>query len=582
MSLPLSSLSSLTLSVSSTALTNPLTYEIPLSSVTMGSNSIQIPPTSSIVNAFNTLPTGTTFSHSLNASYSGGLTTVTKPGLSNFVAKKSTITPVISLANMIKSITSSQFILQPTFTNRGTGAISFTSSNANVATVNSSTGLVTIVGQGTTTITVSIAAAEDDTYIYAPASTTATLLVTSSPPVWTKLGQDLDGEAASDGSGYRVSLSGDGTRVAIGAQLNGGNGFRSGHVRVYQYNGTTWTQLGQDIDGEAAGDRNGVSVSLSSDGSIVAMGATGNDGNGTDSGHVRVYQYNGTTKLWTKLGQDLDGEAAGDRNGVSVSLSSDGTRLAIGANLNDGNGNNSGHVRVYQYNGTTLQWTQIGQDIDGEAADDYSGRSVSLSSDGTRVAIGANLNDSNGTDSGHVRVYQYNGTTLLWTQIGQDIDGEAADDYSGFSVSLSADGSRVAIGASSNDGNGNDSGHVRVYQYNGTTLQWTQIGQDIDGEAASDESGYSVSLSSDGSIVAIGADLNDGNGSNSGHTRVYQYNGTTWTRLGQDIDGEAANDGSGVSVSLSADGTRVAIGADLNDGTTVNSNRGHVRVYQLS
>jgi hypothetical protein len=548
----------------------------------MGSNSIQIPPTSSIVNAFNTLPTGTTFSHSLNASYSGGLTTVTKPGLSNFVAKKSTITPVISLANMIKSITSSQFILQPTFTNRGTGAISFTSSNANVATVNSSTGLVTIVGQGTTTITVSIAAAEDDTYIYAPASTTATLLVTSSPPVWTKLGQDLDGEAASDGSGYRVSLSGDGTRVAIGAQLNGGNGFRSGHVRVYQYNGTTWTQLGQDIDGEAAGDRNGVSVSLSSDGSIVAMGATGNDGNGTDSGHVRVYQYNGTTKLWTKLGQDLDGEAAGDRNGVSVSLSSDGTRLAIGANLNDGNGNNSGHVRVYQYNGTTLQWTQIGQDIDGEAADDYSGRSVSLSSDGTRVAIGANLNDSNGTDSGHVRVYQYNGTTLLWTQIGQDIDGEAADDYSGFSVSLSADGSRVAIGASSNDGNGNDSGHVRVYQYNGTTLQWTQIGQDIDGEAASDESGYSVSLSSDGSIVAIGADLNDGNGSNSGHTRVYQYNGTTWTRLGQDIDGEAANDGSGVSVSLSADGTRVAIGADLNDGTTVNSNRGHVRVYQLS
>jgi hypothetical protein len=250
--------------------------------------------------------------------------------------------------------------------------------------------------------------------------------------------------------------------------------------------------------------------------------------------------------------------------------------------LNDGNGNNSGHVRVYQYNGTTLQWTQIGQDIDGEAADDYSGRSVSLSSDGTRVAIGANLNDSNGTDSGHVRVYQYNGTTLLWTQIGQDIDGEAADDYSGFSVSLSADGSRVAIGASSNDGNGNDSGHVRVYQYNGTTLQWTQIGQDIDGEAASDESGYSVSLSSDGSIVAIGADLNDGNGSNSGHTRVYQYNGTTWTRLGQDIDGEAANDGSGVSVSLSADGTRVAIGADLNDGTTVNSNRGHVRVYQLS
>jgi hypothetical protein len=49
----------------------------------------------------------------------------------------------------------------------------------------------------------------------------------------------------------------------------------------------------------------------------------------------------------------------------------------------------------------------------------------------------------------------------------------------------------------------------------------TQIGADIDGEAVDDWSGNSVSLSSDGSIMAIGAPLNDGNGSNSGHVRVY-------------------------------------------------------------
>lgn len=52
---------------------------------------------------------------------------------------------------------------------------------------------------------------------------------------------------------------------------------------------------------------------------------------------------------------------------------------------------------------------------------------------------------------------------------------------------------------------------------------WVQRGQDIDGEAASDQSGSSVSLSSDGSVVAIGANLNDGNGTNSGHVRVYQF-----------------------------------------------------------
>ena len=104
---------------------------------------------------------------------------------------------------------------------------------------------------------------------------------------------------------------------------------------------------------------------------------------------------------------------------------------------------------------------QIGVDIDGEAADDWSGSSVSLSSDGTRVAIGAYKNDGNGTDAGHVRIYEYSAGS--WTQLGADIDGEAAGDYSGFSVSLSSDGTTVAIGAPDNDDNGNSAGHVRVY-----------------------------------------------------------------------------------------------------------------------
>ena len=50
---------------------------------------------------------------------------------------------------------------------------------------------------------------------------------------------------------------------------------------------------------------------------------------------------------------------------------------------------------------------------------------------------------------------------------------------------------------------------------------YTLIGADIDGEAAVDQSGWSVSLSSDGTTVAIGAPYNDGNGSNSGHVRIY-------------------------------------------------------------
>ena len=102
-----------------------------------------------------------------------------------------------------------------------------------------------------------------------------------------------------------------------------------------------------------------------------------------------------------------------------------------------------------------------------------------------------------------------------WNQIGNDIDGEAAGDNSGRSVSTSADGYTVAIGAPFNDGSANSSGQVRVYNYNGTS--WSQVGQDIDGEAQGDDSGYSsISLSNDGNILAIGAHNNDGNGSNSG------------------------------------------------------------------
>ena len=160
---------------------------------------------------------------------------------------------------------------------------------------------------------------------------------------------------------------------------------------------------------------------------------------------------------WTQIGDDIDGEAAGDRSGGSVSLSADGTIVAIGAPQNDGsNGTHSGHVRVYQNLSGT--WTKIGSDIDGEAGGDWSGTSVSLSADGTIVAIGAPNNSSN---AGHTRIYGYSGGS--WTQIGSDRDGEVSDAQSGWSVSMSADGTIVAIGAKDNDDIGSSAGHVRVF-----------------------------------------------------------------------------------------------------------------------
>lgn len=388
---------------------------------------------------------------------------------------------------------------------------------------------------------------------------------------WEQLGSDIDGEWGGDYSGSSVSLSADGTIVAIGADGNNGNnvGWGTGHVRVYVYTSSLlgWVRIGDDIDGEAAEDFSGNSVSLSSDGTTVAIGAYSNDANNLCSGHVRVYGYDLALLAWVQLGDDIDGEAGADWAGWSVSLSADGTIVAIGAPNNDDNGAQSGHVRVYEYESSS--WVQLGSDIDGEAANDLFGESVSLSSDGRVVAIAAERTRC-------VRLYEYSTSSNEWVQLGDDIDGGAAGGLSRVSVSLSADGKTVAIGAVNNY---DDSGRVRVYKYDSSS--WFQLGSDINGEAAYDWSGWSQSMSADGTRVAIGARFNNGNGSESGHVRVYEYgtSSTEWVQLGDDIDGEVAGDRSG-DVSLSADGTVVAIGAPWNDGNGYNS--GHTRVYEYN
>lgn len=138
-----------------------------------------------------------------------------------------------------------------------------------------------------------------------------------------------------------MSLTTDGGRVAIGGPRNG-----NGHVRIYDLVGGVWTQVGSDINGEASGDKFGTSVSISSDGSRVAIGAPKNDGNGSNSGHVRIYDLVGG--IWVQSGVDIEG---GGESGTSVSLTSDCSYVAIGAPLADGNGSNSGTVRVYSLSG---------------------------------------------------------------------------------------------------------------------------------------------------------------------------------------------------------------------------------------
>jgi hypothetical protein len=386
---------------------------------------------------------------------------------------------------------------------------------------------------------------------------------------WQQKGSDIDGEAGADLSGGTLKLSADGNTLAIGAYNNNGNGLKSGHVRVFNWNGTSWVQKGNDIDGEAAGDRSGISIDLSADGNILAVGADYNSGNGLKSGHVRIYHWNNTA--WIQRGSDIDGEYADDIAGGSVSLSADGIVVAIGAIGNDVNGSVSGHGRVFSWNGSS--WIQKGNDIDGLVANDACGETICLNSNGNIVAIGSPYHNEG---VGQTRVFHWNGSN--WVLRGLAIDGENKMDFSSTAISLCSNGNIIAIG-SPNNKNGSllRAGMVRVYEWDGSS--WIQRGKDLKGNKELDLFGNSVCLDQDGNTLVIGADdLNVSNGGR-GYVDVYSWNAIEWIHKGSTILGEQEFDQAGF-VSINADGNVIAIGSEDNDGT--GDHAGHVRVFSIN
>ena len=384
----------------------------------------------------------------------------------------------------------------------------------------------------------------------------------------------LDGEVENDRFGSSVTLSSDGSRLAVGATFSNG---KAGQVQAYSWNNSqsNWETLGNPINGEGANDMTGYSIKFSEDGNRLAIGSPySRTSKGQRAGRVQVYDWNGLS--WSQAGSDLGGEKQQDYFGYAVDISDDGTVLAAGAKMNDNsNGYNSGHVRVFSWDSSASTWAQIGQDIDGEDGSDYSGTAIKLSSDASRIAVGAFHNDGGGPGEarGHVRIYDYNGSD--WSQVGQDINGEGIFDMSGSYIDLSSDGSRVAIGALINDGvNGEDSGHVRVYELNNSS-NWIQLGGDIDGESEDDNFGRSLKFFDNGNKLIVGARSNDGGAIDSGHARIFEWNesASEWLQAGDDLDGDTSGDSLGSSIAVSSDGSRISIGAPGNGA-------GHVKTYK--
>lgn len=379
-----------------------------------------------------------------------------------------------------------------------------------------------------------------------------------------QLGQQIDGNAPNDSYGFDVAIDKSGKIMAVGGPLYD-NDF--GQVRVYRETNGTWTQVGNDINGDEIGMQVGFSVALNANGRRLAIG--GISGASTQGGFVDVYDLLGNT--WFRVGNRVLAEATGDQLGVSLAMNDLGDRFVVGARNNNGGGTDAGQARVYQLmSAATNSWVLVGSDIDGLAAGDAFGSSVSMDSTGTRIAVGAP--EALG-QRGQVRVFQEQAG--MWTLVGSPIDGQNAGEEWGSDISLNADGLNLVSTAPLHD-HGPGFGTVRAYMFSGGS--WNSNGPPMQGNSRTEAYGETVSMNAKGDLIAVGTSSNDDNAMSSGKVDVYKLTAGVWFLLNPTpLRGATQFESLGHAVALNGAGNRVAVGARLANGT-----QGYARVYEDS
>ena len=280
------------------------------------------------------------------------------------------------------------------------------------------------------------------------------------------------------------------------------------------------TQLGSQINNPDENNikpsKFGTGVAVSADGSIVAVGAPGNN----EDSFVRVYKYENND--WQQLGSDIVNESILEKVGSSVSLSSNGLTVAIGAV--DGGNLDEGLVRIYEFKDNNWQKTA---EIVGDGIQFYLGYKVKLTPDAKFLAASAYRDKS--SKKGTVKVYE--NIAGNWTQKGTNLQGEFNYDAFGITLDLSNDGNTLAVG---------NKGRKKVEVYKFENNDWVLFGNAFTGL----NSPISVSLSSNATKIAVGS---------STGVSIYENNAGSWNLLGSKIS-------FGNYTALSPDGTKIAIG----------------------
>lgn len=420
-----------------------------------------------------------------------------------------------------------------------------------------------------------------------------TITTSHSDTIWEQIGNDIFGDVWFGRTGRSVVISGDGKRVLVVTEppyfdLNHTCTF--GYAQVYEalqvdVDGTSWVQVGSNIitsEYEYSRLYTRMSSDLSADGKRVIVGNPWEIVVDTISaGYARVFEEK--DGLWIQVGNDLVGEAAGDRAGYSVGISADGKRVVIDAPYHYSNGIGAGQTKIYEEKDGA--WLIVGEGISGDVQTDenFVSRSISLSGDGKRVAV-ADLFTDPETDSTSYSARVYQDVDEGWVQVGYDLYDDIYEvsanmlfSRSSCHVEISENGKRVILAV-------NDEGcieycHVKVYEIQDDA--WVKVGSDLDFLDTSDIwwNGYSVGVSADGKNVIVGGVTGEYIPfvNVTGHAKVFQDVNGTWVQIGSDLTSLVAGDRAGYSVGISRNGETVVVGAPENDERRENS--GHARIF---